>query len=141
MWKSISGHFGIVRLFLHCGIQRLLDAIADLCLNKARIVYLQDRDRIRAIASIILNYADAGLRCPKDFETAVVLVFEVIYFVDLPEDSMVFDISEVIRLAEGLILFPGFHRWNKHTVTPVRGCSVFVNDVSIRPIYSSGRFG
>ena len=110
-------------------------------LSKARIVYLKDRDRIRAIASIILNYADAGLRCPKDFETAVVLVFEVIYFVDLPEDSVVFDISQVIRLAEGLILFPGFHRWNKHTVTPVRGCSVFVNDVSIRPIYSSGRFG
>jgi hypothetical protein len=98
-----------------------LDAIADLCSSKARIVYLQDRDRIYAIASIILNYADAGLRCPKDFETAVVLVFEVIYFVDLPEDSMVFDISQVIRLAEGLILFPGFDRWNKHTVPPVRG--------------------
>ena len=59
MWKSISGHFGIVRLFFHCAIQRLLDAIADLCLSKARIAYLQDRDRIRAIASIILNYADA----------------------------------------------------------------------------------
>ena len=34
-WKSISGHFGIMRLFLHYGIQRLLDAIADLCLSKA----------------------------------------------------------------------------------------------------------
>jgi hypothetical protein len=90
-----------VRLFFHCAIQRLLDAIADLCSSKARIVYLQDRDRICAIASIILNYADAGLRCPKDFETAVVLVFGLIYFVDLPEDSMVFDISQVIRLAEG----------------------------------------
>src|SRR6266480_1624941 len=30
-----------------------------------------------------------------------------------PEHSVVFDISQVIRLAEGLILFPGFHRWNK----------------------------
>jgi hypothetical protein len=29
------------------------------------------------------------MRCPKDLEAAVVLVFEVIYFVDLPEDSMV----------------------------------------------------
>jgi hypothetical protein len=118
-----------------------LDAIADLCLSKARFVYLQDRDRICAVASIILNYADAGLRCPKDFETAVVLVFEVIYVVDLPEHSMVFEISQIIRLAERLILFPSFHRWNKHTAPPVRGCSVFVRDVSIRPINSGGRFG
>src|SRR5436190_14717279 len=85
--RNISGHFGSVRLFFHCAIQRFLDAIPDLRLSKARIAYLQDRDRIRAIASIILNYADAGLRCPKDFETAVVLVFEVIYFVDLPKRS------------------------------------------------------
>ena len=55
----------------------------------------------------------------KTCETAVVLVFEVIYFVDLPEHSMVFDISQVIRLAERLIFFPSFHRWNKHTVPPV----------------------
>ena len=68
-------------------------------------------------------------------------MFEVIYFVDLPEDSVVFDISQVMRLTEGLILFPGFHRWNKHTVTPVRRCGVFVNNISIRPIYSSSRFG
>ena len=68
-------------------------------------------------------------------------MFEVIYFVDLPEHPMVFDISQVIRLAEGLMLFPGFHRWNQRTVPPVRGCSVFVNDVPVRPIYGSGRFG
>lgn len=66
------------------------------------------------------------------------MMFEVIYFVDLPEYSMVFDISQVIRFAKRLILFPGVQRWNKHTVSPVRGCSVFVHDVSIRPIYSSG---
>ena len=36
----------------------------------------------------------------------MVLVFEVIYFVDLPEHSMVFDISQVIRLAERLIFVP-----------------------------------
>src|SRR6266403_1737869 len=96
--RNISGHLGRVRLFFHCAIQRLLDPIADFRLSKARIVYLQDRDRICAIASIILNYADAGLRCPKDFETAVVLVFEVIYFVDLPEHPMVFDISQVIQI-------------------------------------------
>ena len=68
-------------------------------------------------------------------------MFEVIYFVDLPEHSMVFDIGQVIRLAERFIFVPSFHRWNKHTVPPVRGCSVFVNDVSTRPIYNSGRFG
>ena len=68
-------------------------------------------------------------------------MFEVIYFVDLPEHSMVFDIGQVIRLAERLIFFPSFHRWDKHTVPPVRRCSFFVHDVSIRPIYSSGWFG
>src|SRR4029453_14180719 len=33
--------------------------------KKSQNRYLQDRDRICVIASIILNYADAGLRCPK----------------------------------------------------------------------------
>ena len=40
--RNISGHFEIVRMFLHCAIQRPLDPIADLRLSKARIVYLQD---------------------------------------------------------------------------------------------------
>jgi hypothetical protein len=61
-------------------------------------------------------------------------VFEVIYAVELSKHAMDFKISEIIRLTERLILFPGFHRGNKHTVQPIRGCSVFVNDVSIRPI-------
>ncbi len=117
--------FRVVRLFLHCAIQRLLDAIADLCLSKARIVYLQDRDRICAVPSIILNYADAGLRCPKDFETAVVLVFEVIYFVDLPEHSMVFDISQVIRLAERLIFVPRFPSLEQAHRTARQGMQCF----------------
>ena len=64
-------------------------------------------------------------------------MFEVIYAVEFPKHAMDFKISEIIRLTEGLVLFPGFHRGNKHTVLPVRRCSVFANDVSIRPIYSS----
>jgi hypothetical protein len=71
----------------------------------------------------------------------MVLVFEVIYFVDLPEHSMILEVSEVIRLAERLIVFPSFHRRNKHTIPPVRGRSAFVHDVSIWPIYSGGPFG
>ena len=89
---------------------------------------------------MILNYADAGLRVPKGLDIAMVLVFEIIYLIDLPEDSMVSDISQVILIADRCIFVPSFHRGNKHTVPPVRGCSVFIHDVFIGPIYSSGDF-
>ena len=42
---------------------------------------------------MILNYADAGLRVPKGLDIAMVWCSEIIYLIDLPEDSMVSDIS------------------------------------------------
>jgi hypothetical protein len=50
--------------------------------------------------------------------------FRISYFVARPEHPMVFDVSQVIRLAERLIVFPSFQRWNKDTVPPVRRRSV-----------------
>ena len=65
-------------------------------------------------------------------------MFEILDLVDLPDHSMLFDIGHVIRLGERLILVPGFRSWNQDTVLPVGRSSVFVNDVSIGPLYSSG---
>ena len=47
------------------------------------------------------------------------------------EHSMILDISEVIRLAERLIIFPSFHRRNEHSIPPVRRRRAFGHDVSI----------
>jgi hypothetical protein len=63
-------------------------------------------------------------------------MFKIIGTLNFPDYAMALQISQIICRRFGLTLFPGFHGRNQNAVPSVRGLSVFVNDVSVRPVFS-----